>query len=71
MLALAGLGGHVKNNGDSGWLVRGRGFQYRLMLAGSPRKEVINQEDVHVFVFAICWASRQGAPERRDQRGEL
>ena len=26
MLAVAGLGGHIKNNGDPGWLVLGRGF---------------------------------------------
>ncbi len=27
MLAVAALGGHIKNNGDPGWLVLGRGFQ--------------------------------------------
>lgn len=27
MLAIAALGGHIKNNGDPGWLVLGRGFQ--------------------------------------------
>ncbi len=26
MLAIAALGGHIKNNGDPGWLVLGRGF---------------------------------------------
>jgi tRNA (Thr-GGU) A37 N-methylase len=26
MLAVAGLGGHIKNNGDPGWLVLGRGY---------------------------------------------
>jgi hypothetical protein len=26
MLAIAGLGGHVKNNGDPGWIVLGRGY---------------------------------------------
>jgi hypothetical protein len=32
MLAVAGLGGHIKNNGDPGWIVLGRGFQCLLML---------------------------------------
>jgi hypothetical protein len=26
MLGVAALGGHIKNNGDPGWLVLGRGF---------------------------------------------
>ena len=26
MLGIAALGGHIKNNGDPGWLVIGRGF---------------------------------------------
>ena len=26
MLGIAALGGHIKNNGDPGWLVLGRGF---------------------------------------------
>jgi len=32
MLAIAQLGGHIKNNGDPGWLVLGRGFQKLLLL---------------------------------------
>jgi Transposase DNA-binding/Transposase DDE domain len=32
MLAIAGLGGHIKNNGDPGWIVLGRGFEYLLIL---------------------------------------
>ena len=32
LLAIAGLGGHIKNNGEPGWLVLGRGFQYLLIL---------------------------------------
>jgi Transposase DDE domain len=32
MLAIAGLGGHIKNNGDPGWMVLGRGFQHLLIL---------------------------------------
>jgi hypothetical protein len=32
LLAVAGLGGHIKNNGEPGWLVLGRGFQYLLIL---------------------------------------
>jgi hypothetical protein len=32
MLAIAGLGGHIKNNGEPGWLVLGRGFQFLLAL---------------------------------------
>jgi len=27
MLAIAGIGGHIKNNGDPGWQVLGRGYQ--------------------------------------------
>ena len=27
MLAVARLGGHIKNNGEPGWAVLGRGFQ--------------------------------------------
>lgn len=27
MLAIAAIGGHIRNNGDPGWLVLGRGFQ--------------------------------------------
>ncbi len=32
LLAVAALGGHIKNNGDPGWLVLGRGFQHLLIL---------------------------------------
>jgi hypothetical protein len=32
MLAIAGLGGHIKNNGDPGWLVLGRGYEFLLIL---------------------------------------
>jgi len=32
MLAVAGLGGHIKNNGDPGWIVLGRGFEHLLIL---------------------------------------
>jgi len=32
MLAIAGLGGHITNNGDPGWIVLGRGFEYLLIL---------------------------------------
>lgn len=32
MLAIAGLGGHIKNNGEPGWLVLGRGFHFLLIL---------------------------------------
>lgn len=27
MLAIAALGGHIRNNGEPGWLVLGRGFR--------------------------------------------
>ena len=27
MLGIAALGGHIKNNGDPGWMVLGRGFR--------------------------------------------
>ncbi len=27
MLAIAGLGGHLKSNGDPGWQVLGRGYE--------------------------------------------
>jgi hypothetical protein len=32
LLAVAGLGGHIKNNGEPGWIVLGRGFQHLLAL---------------------------------------
>jgi hypothetical protein len=32
MLAIARLGGHIKNNGDPGWIVLGRGFEDLLMM---------------------------------------
>jgi hypothetical protein len=32
MLAVAGLGGHIKNNGEPGWIVLGRGFEHLLIL---------------------------------------
>jgi hypothetical protein len=32
MLAIAGLGGHIKSNGDPGWLVLGRGMHDLLLL---------------------------------------
>jgi len=32
MLAVARLGGHIKNNGDPGWIVLGRGFEDLLMM---------------------------------------
>ena len=32
LLALARLGGHIKNNGDPGWLTLGRGFEELLVL---------------------------------------
>jgi len=32
LLAVAGLGGHIKNNGEPGWAVIGRGFEELLLL---------------------------------------
>ena len=32
LLAIAALGGHIKNNGEPGWIVLGRGFECLLML---------------------------------------
>ena len=32
MLAIASLGGHIKNNGDPGWIVLGRGYEDLLLL---------------------------------------
>jgi len=32
MLAVAGLGGHLRRNGDPGWLVLGRGMHDLLLL---------------------------------------
>lgn len=32
LLAVAALGGHIKNNGDPGWLVLGRGLFDLLLL---------------------------------------
>jgi hypothetical protein len=37
LFAIAGLGGHIKNNGAPGWLVLGRGFQKLLLLADGWR----------------------------------
>lgn len=37
MLAVAQLGGHIKNNGDPGWLVLGRGFEELLILEDGAR----------------------------------
>jgi hypothetical protein len=31
-LAVAALGGHIKNNGDPGWRVLGRGYEHLLTL---------------------------------------
>ncbi|HET7545954.1 MAG TPA: hypothetical protein VFK05_39065 [Polyangiaceae bacterium] len=31
-MAIAGLGGHITNNAEPGWLVLGRGFQFLLTL---------------------------------------
>jgi hypothetical protein len=32
LLAVAALGGHIKNNGEPGWIVLGRGFETLLTL---------------------------------------
>jgi hypothetical protein len=32
MLAIAKLGGHIKNNGEPGWAVLGRGYEDLLLL---------------------------------------
>jgi hypothetical protein len=32
MLAVAALGGHLKNNGEPGWIVLGRGMEDLLLL---------------------------------------
>jgi hypothetical protein len=37
MLAVAQLGGHIKNNGDPGWLVLGRGYEKLLLLEEGAR----------------------------------
>jgi hypothetical protein len=37
MLAVAQLGGHIKNNGDPGWLVLGRGYEELLILEEGAR----------------------------------
>lgn len=41
LLAVAALGGHIKNNGDPGWIVLGRGYQdlLRLELGWSLRSQ--------------------------------
>lgn len=36
-LAIAALGGHIRNNGDPGWQVLGRGFQDLLMMVAGYR----------------------------------
>lgn len=42
MLAVAALGGHLRSNGEPGWLVLGRGFQDLLMLSAGYRLAVEN-----------------------------
>ncbi len=37
LLAIAGLGGHLRNNGDPGWLVLGRGFEKLLTMDAAWR----------------------------------
>jgi hypothetical protein len=37
MLAVAQLGGHIKNNGDPGWIVLGRGYEELLILEEGAR----------------------------------
>ena len=37
MLAVAQLGGHIKNNGDPGWIVLGRGYEKLLVLEEGAR----------------------------------
>jgi hypothetical protein len=37
MLAIAALGGHIRNNGDPGWLVLGRGYEKLLQLEEGAR----------------------------------
>src|SRR5262249_35252583 len=45
MLAVAALGGHIKNNGDPGWMVLGRGlsaliaYEVGWMAARTPRSD--------------------------------
>jgi hypothetical protein len=44
MLAVAGLGGHIKNNGDPGWIVLGRGYLDLLAFeAGWVAREICDQ----------------------------
>lgn len=44
MLAVAGLGGHIKNNGDPGWIVLGRGYLDLLAFeAGWVARETCDQ----------------------------
>jgi hypothetical protein len=44
MLAVAGLGGHIKNNGDPGWQVLGRGYLDLLAFeAGWVAREICDQ----------------------------
>ena len=37
LLAVARLGGHLRSNGDPGWLVLGRGYQDLLMMTAGYR----------------------------------
>jgi hypothetical protein len=39
MLAVAALAGHIKNNGDPGWLVLGRGMHLLLLEMGGRARE--------------------------------
>jgi hypothetical protein len=44
MLAIAALGGHLRSNGEPGWLVLGRGFQDLLMLVAGYQLGVEKSE---------------------------
>lgn len=45
-LAIAKLGGHIKNNGDPGWIVLGRGYEELLILERGYALAVARQEQV-------------------------
>jgi len=46
MLGIAGLGGHIKNNGDPGWIVLGRGLEKLLAFEEGYRLATAQQEEM-------------------------
>lgn len=81
LLAVAALGGHIKNNGEPGWQVLGRGYRDLLILemgwqARGDLPDVINPESSALrvshrprsVIYGSCTASRPFHPDFQDAR---